>query len=410
MSDQVIYHDGAIAIAEGKGFSYASGNPVGFWPVGYSGALAVFYLLFGPHIGVAFAFNLLCGLASVYVTYALARELYDERVGAWAAFAIALYPSFIAYVTVIASENLYNPLWIAAIWLAIKAQRGRHDTALMLACGLASGVATLVRPTAFVFPMVVVAAGLLFGRSVGVTVRHTAIVCALVIGLSLPWAFRNQRVFGEFSFTPFNGGVVLWIGNHPNADGQNIAVEDMLDEFSSEEAAKIPLPVRNRRLQKVAVDFIKQNPLEFVRLVVLRTFHTLKSETIAIAWNDIGVRKRLGEGALLPLKIATSVGYALLMLAGAAGLLRILRRRAFGRAEILLLVASLAASIPFMVVLGMDRYHLPLIPLVAIFAATLRRADSDRAVDADRPNTSVRPVTRTRAQTPDAAELSSDLG
>jgi hypothetical protein len=235
-------------------------------------------------------------------------------------------------------------------------------------------------------------------------------VCALVIGLSLPWAFRNERVFGEFSFTPFNGGVVLWIGNRPNADGQNVMAEELLAEFTSEEAAKIPLPARNRRLQQVAVDFIKEHPFEFARLTALRTFHTLKQETIAIAWNDIGIRKRLGEGALLPLKVVTSVGYGLLMVAGIAGLVRSVRRRALGRPEILLIVAILAASLPFMVVLGMDRYHLPLIPLVAIFAATLARSARAHVVESDHPHPGARAVQRSHVpQSPHTtADLSSD--
>jgi 4-amino-4-deoxy-L-arabinose transferase-like glycosyltransferase len=409
ISDQAIYHDGAKNILDGTGFSYTSGDPIGFWPVGYSIALAGMYALFGPHLGAAFALNLIGGLATVLVTYALARDLYDARVGAAAAWAMALYPTFVVYPTVIASENLYNPLWIAAVWLAVKAQRSRHDTWTIVACGLVSGVATLVRPTAFVFPLVVVAAGLLFGPSIGRAVRHTAIVCALVIGLSLPYALRNQRVFGELSFTPFNGGVVLWIGNRPGADGQNVMAEELLAEFTSPEAAKIPLPERNRRLQKVAVDFIIRNPLQFAWLTVMRTFYTLKQETIAIAWNVVGIHRRFGEGAVLPLKIVTSVGYGLLMVAAAAGLWQIVRRRAFGRREILLLVASLAASIPFMVVLGMDRYHLPLIPLVAIFAATLVEATRARVADSGRPQAPHESVPRARtSQAPQTADLSSD--
>jgi 4-amino-4-deoxy-L-arabinose transferase-like glycosyltransferase len=371
MSDSEIYHDGARSILNGAGFAYAAGDPIGFWPVGYSAALAVVYALFGVKLGAATAFNLLAGLLTVYATYALGRELYDRRVGVLAAWAIALYPSFIVYPTVLASENLYIPLWICAVWLAVRAQRSPRGTLVIAACGLVSGVATLVRPTAFVFPMVVVAAALLFGRGnlAALAAKHTVIVCALVIGMSFPWALRNQRVFGEFSFTPFNGGVVLWVGNHPGADGQNVMEGEVYANFDSAEAVKLPLPERDRRHARAAIDFIKKNPLEFAKLVVLRAFHTMKNETIAIAWNYLGVRKSLGESAVLPLKIVTSVGYGLLMVAAAAAFVRMLQRRSAGRRELYLLVATLAASIPFLVVLAMDRYHFPLIPLVAVFAA-----------------------------------------
>lgn len=380
LSDQVVYHDGARQILNGTGFAYASGEPIGFWPVGYSAALAAVYALFGVKLGAAYAFNLLAGLAMVWVTYALAHELYDRRAAILAAWAIALYPSFIVYPTVIASENLYIPLWICAVWLAVRAQRSARDGLVAAACGLVSGLATLVRPTAFVFPMVVVAAALLFGRGnlAARAAKHTTIVCALVLAMSLPWALRNERVFGAFSFTPFNGGVVMWIGNHPGADGQNnLENSALFDEFLDPNS-KASLPERDRKAGKAAVDFIKQNPLEFARLVVLRAFHTFKSETIAIAWNETGVIKRLGERALLPLKLLTSLAYALLMLAGGVALVRMLRARSAGRRELYLLVAAVAASIPFLVVLAMDRYHFPLIPLVAVFAAAYAPPNADR--------------------------------
>ena len=42
ISDQLVYHQAATAIASGQGFVEPNGQPHGWWPVGYSAALAPF--------------------------------------------------------------------------------------------------------------------------------------------------------------------------------------------------------------------------------------------------------------------------------------------------------------------------------------------------------------------------------
>ena len=77
-----IYHQAAIALARGEGFVETSGQPHGWWPVGYSAALAPFYWLFGEAPRVGHVANLVFGLAAVFALHRLAFGLAGPAVAA----------------------------------------------------------------------------------------------------------------------------------------------------------------------------------------------------------------------------------------------------------------------------------------------------------------------------------------
>lgn len=369
VSDQVVYHVAARNIVNGLGFAHANGDPIGYWPMGYSGALAGVYALFGAHFASAFGFNLLLGLITVWATYWLAELLYGERVATAAGVAMALYPGLVMYVTVIGSENLYIPLSILAVALAVKAQHEGGGLRELFGVGLVAGLATLVRPNSAVFPILVFCAALLFGRGLASGAKQAALVLAIVMAVALPYGLRNQRVFGAFSITPFNGGVLLYVGNHPEADGQNPEDETLRRRGIWGEGK--PAAAFDREMKQRAIEYITRHPLRFVQLVAQRAYHTVKAEAVGVGWNAIGIEKRFGERAISVLKVLATGAWYALMFGFLLALAQKIRRREFGRAEALLLVAIGIGSLPFLVVLGMDRYHMPLVPLLIVMAATL---------------------------------------
>ena len=93
-------------------------------------------------------------------------------------------------------------------------------------------------------------------------------------------------------------------------------------------------------------------------------------------WNQLGIRRGLGEGWIMPLKWLCTLAYWGLFALFAAAMVRRLRARALGAADGLLFANMLAASLPFLVVLGQDRYHFPLVPFAAIGAATILQSHS----------------------------------
>jgi hypothetical protein len=210
VSDCSIYHTGATQIAAGNGFAFEDGSPNGYWPAGYSAFLSVFYRIFGSSVAVAVTVNVLLSTLFIASTAWLARSLFGSRTAAISAWVVALYPGLIAYTTAVASENLFLPLLTL---IALAAVSPRVGFAL-LGGSAAVALAIAVRPTALLLPALFFIGAFHLGLSWRAGVVRTLAVGALALVFCYPVAERNERIFGEFSYTSFNGGAVLWMGNH----------------------------------------------------------------------------------------------------------------------------------------------------------------------------------------------------
>ena len=222
------YYDfGARRIAAGLGYSdgTTTWHPWCHWPVGYSGALAAIYGLFGKGPRVATIFNAVVGALLAAFTHRLARyELSPWRARAAGAM-VALYPGLIAYSALVMTEPLSALSIVVAGWLWIRwrQERPRLGAALF---GLAIGLGTLVHPSFIGYAPAIV---LIFGETVAAALRGpllpkslaaaaTATACA--IAPVLPWTLRNCQVMDRCAFVSTNGGWNLAIGSFPRATGR----------------------------------------------------------------------------------------------------------------------------------------------------------------------------------------------
>jgi hypothetical protein len=100
----------------------------------------------------------------VWATYAMARRLYDERVAAFTALLLALFPPFFLKSLEFRNDNL----WTALCALALLALMQRR----------------------------MLVAGLLLGAALAVSLKTAVLVIALVIAGAMVWFFRKERVDG----------------------------------------------------------------------------------------------------------------------------------------------------------------------------------------------------------------------
>jgi 4-amino-4-deoxy-L-arabinose transferase-like glycosyltransferase len=363
----MVYHTGAVSIAGGHGFAYSNGEPIGFWPVGYSALIGGAYWIFGPSLRVSYVVNVILGIASIFAVHRFARWLYDERVAMLSAWITALYPTFILYTTIVASENVFIPLVVAAVYVALRAARGPGRGREVLLAGALLGLSVLVRPTAFLLPAVPLVMGLAMGNQILRSLAVTATIVLVMVLLSIPWGLRNENVFGRFNLTSFNGGINLWMGNHPGSDGRYAAIPDAY--------AALPIAERDAALKQTAIEFISRHPLEFVRLAVLRTGVTMRAETIASVWNSVGIERTFGSSGIFKFKIACTLGYYLVLVGAAIALAKDALAGRFAQRELVLASILIVLSLPFVVIVGQDRYHLPLVPFLIIAASSMARVE-----------------------------------
>lgn len=359
-SDTFIYHDSAIHIAAGDGFLDESGNPQGWWPVGYPALLAPFYRIFGASTRVAHVVNAFLGALAVFGVFKLGRSLFGERAGRAAASIVAIYPTFVMYTTCIASENavLAGLPWL--LWLFVLAARTGSWPLTALSGVLLAAGAYVRAPTLFVAATLPLLA-LLFRRGWIDAAARGALVVAVAVALLVPWGLRNQRAFGRFSLVSMNGSSNLWMGNHPGSNG---GYAPLPDEFEG-----VPLVVREDELGARAKRFIKEHPGQFAVLTVKRLWLTLRSDTIAAEWNTRGMQQRFGRNVAVPAKMLCTAAYYLLWVGALSALVMRARRRLWGWQDWYLLALVGLLAFPFVVIVGGNRYHLPMLPLLAIWTS-----------------------------------------
>jgi 4-amino-4-deoxy-L-arabinose transferase-like glycosyltransferase len=85
--------------------------------MGYPTFLAGVYFVWGHSVLAAQIANALLGVATVLLTFLVARRLTTDGRALLAAALVAFTPSHVLYSSVLATENLFTVLFMAFIWL-----------------------------------------------------------------------------------------------------------------------------------------------------------------------------------------------------------------------------------------------------------------------------------------------------
>jgi 4-amino-4-deoxy-L-arabinose transferase-like glycosyltransferase len=355
VSDSFIYDEFARSIVAGRGFAFADGTLTAFWPPGTSALYALLYMAGGGFRGLT-ALNILLGVGIILLTYGLAKRHIGPGVALAAAWIIACWPLLIQFTTILASELLFTFLILATVY--VWGSRALPLVWRSLSWGALLAAAIYVRPTAL--PLFVLLPMLEYWRERDWRVTLISIVVASLTAATAfaPWVERNNRLFDRFVLVSTNFGPNLWMGNNPNSDGGYMALPEtgLGNEAESDSF-----------FMREAVEFIRENPASYARLVVNRLIMTYGRETIGVSWNEGGISDALSSAPLLPLK-AVSTGYWwLLLLLSGVGVIANLNRPA-GWLNPLAVVGGFFFLVPVLTV-GGDRYHVPVTPFIAMLAA-----------------------------------------
>jgi hypothetical protein len=177
--------------------------------------------------------------------------------------------------------------------------------------------------------------------------------------LFAPWSYRSIVLFDRFVLVAANGGVNLWMGNNPDSTGGYMELPSK--RFANEVD-------RDRYYGHEAVHFILSNPLTYFELSIKRVATTYGRETIGVAWNEKGLSSKFGKTFLVALKTISSAYWWIMLILGSVGIVLIVRRGLAVQIWPLLAGFGYFALFPVFTV-AMDRYHVPIDPLLAIFAA-----------------------------------------
>jgi hypothetical protein len=379
-SDELQYQEIAVNLAEGRGFMLEE-QPTSWRPPLYPFLMAILYRVTGStEPAIVRAFQSLVSLATVVAVHRLAWLVFGMWAARAAALLVAFYPPLLFYNTHLLTEPLF--LFLSAlVAVTFVEYLMRPRLPLLLASGAALGLAALTRDV--IWPTVAIMAGLIWWSARLPRPRVIAHALALVLVLAAvvaPWVVRNTRVQGTFTLISTNGGMVFLANHYEHTPldrpwrAHSLAPEQKVRYL-------LPLELSEGIRQKLAVQralrFIRQHPGLTVRNTLIRAANVWGFERNVIGAAIAGAYGRLSRPALVILSGAIVAVEAVTLLAGLAGLCFALAQggRPMG-AHLYVAAMVVFTTVIHALVSGHARYHLPLIPLLGMYAAylwTIRR-------------------------------------
>jgi hypothetical protein len=348
-------------LASGKGFRLLDSGPLSGDPAigtvgpGYEYLLAGVYGFFGRRLEPVWILQALLHTLNAFLVFFLARRVIPESprqifFSMLAATFYGLNPDLILMAAMLFTETLYLTfLLLAALGIATVAirpsARAAFATAIALACAI------LVRPIALL-PLAVFLVLLVIKK------KPPWVLGVLLIQLVFiaPWAWRNYSVYGRFIPLTAAGGYDLWVGNNPEANGEEIPVKvvsDYKDQYGFLQA--------DRYGAEQYVKFLLGDPIGFLKLQGIKTVKFFSVIRTSAWWFHL-------SGIARGITFLLSAGFFfLLLLMGISGIYSALRTGpAPARILAVLALTVPAAVIPIVVT---SRLRYPMYPFLAVLGA-----------------------------------------
>ena len=374
--DPGFYSHFAERIADGHGYTLPGNEPTAYFPPGYPMALgALLWLARGlpgdVHLPTLVGlFNLVLGVATIYLLFEVARRIFDDvRIGLVAAAVLALWPNVIFHTAVALTETLFNFLLLAALLLVVSRPWGeRPGLRRLVVFGLVLGASVMVRPISV----------LVLPALAWVWVRHTdwgwrwaagriAIAAVATIAVVVPWTIRSTAAMDELVLISTNFGDNLCMGRHDGAKGGFSLTAECFRGLDDLERPAYET-VRNRETTERAIEYMLDHPLDEIRMVWWRFFHTVRNDHDAVGAAESYGNDEFMSDEWRPVWNWSADAY----FSAVAGLtvlgLVVARRRADPR-RTLLLWTAVAVGLPPLVFFGDPRFKLPVVPFMAIAVA-----------------------------------------
>lgn len=364
-ADMVEYFDRARFLFE-HGQLYPDAYRVPLYPAALAGAFATFGEgLHAPRVLHTVVFTLMA-----VATYVLARRAMGIGRALLAGLIVALYPGFLLYTLYVVTEPLFILLALLAI---LCATYGRRAMA-MLGTGALVGLATLTRQAGVGLTAALVLwpwiRSWTAGDDVGGRRRRALLSAAALAGVLVvmtPWTIRNYQTFGRFVPLETSGGVIFLMAYYEGATGRYLlsdweAVHGRYLNASPEEFSRSALGYR------LGLERIASDPIRIVKLLPRRLGYLFDLEGREHLW--LYTSSYFGEYSTWRVRAAgwaIVASFPVLALGALASITFGPPPR--GHVEWLLLWVLGVMIVQLLTIYGDPRFHLPLVPLLAIVAA-----------------------------------------
>ena len=331
-----------------------------FRPPLYPAFLALIYFVFGTgmkrffitRIIQAFMGAFLAPITYLIAKFVLPKNLKWTKVAAWV---IAFYPLLVIYPLSLATENLFFLLISGSVLSLLVAEKERKWFWFALA-GILIGLTSLTRSVALLFAGLVVCWVWLILKER----KYSMIIFLMVSMVTLPWMLRNTYLHQKLTGIESALGYDLYVGYHPEGTGTfqygiSLDLIPYLDDGLRDEIG-----------QQQAIEFITNNPERIPYLVIRKLGYFWGLERRALTYfysnNFFGP---IPKSLLIFLYIIFLVPFVIVSLSATVGF----AVTKWNRSNILIGFLIIGYLLPHILILAEDRFHLTLIPFLAIAAA-----------------------------------------
>jgi 4-amino-4-deoxy-L-arabinose transferase-like glycosyltransferase len=364
--------DGLFVIEQARALlRTGSMDPLTYYAPGQIWYTALFFRLFGDSYLVAQLMQIPLAVLVPFLIYRMGRRMMSEPQARLAALLVACYPGYLLYVLVTPYYYYMYTLMMMLVvlaWLRM-ADETRQSPWAGIYGGAAAGWGALTKATMLVAPLQGLTAVLLIsGR---LPAKKQWFAWLLFVGMMVvslwPWVQRNTEVFGEPVLICTSGPLVFYSANNPESDGLYSDIPDRASPQSPQDMLE-----HMAWCKQQGWDFIRSEPLSFLRLVGLKLLHTWGTETTFVELinhqgGPLGVFDRL-------LRLIVQCGWAALVFAWAAVAWDALRRRSKPRVlEVVIGILVLSKFLIYSVYEGGSRHHMPVIPLLWLYVILRHR-------------------------------------
>lgn len=358
-----------------KEYDPIRGIPTSFRAPLYPAFLAIVYLFSGTGFSRFFAARLaqaiFLGAPLAPLTYWVAQRLFPlsffipsskeerrkkiERAARISAWIVACYPMLLVYPLGLGTENPFFILLLTSFFFLLSSAE-TPTTLNFLLSGFCLGLTALTRSVILPFAGLAILWAWFILKQ-----RHGAMLMALIFTLTIaPWVIRNSLLHHKLTGIETSMGYNLYLGYHPQGNG-SFVFGPSLDLLTILDDAD-----RDRVGTQKAIEFIKEQPERFLPLAINRLgfFFGLEKRVLMYFYgnNIIGY---IPLPFLLTISAVLLLPFVFISISAAFGL-------AYLRSKpehILLCLLFIAYILPHVLILAEDRFHLALIPYIAILAA-----------------------------------------
>ena len=291
----------------------------------------------------------------------------DRLVGRLTVLMLTIYPNQIGYVPILATELFYTTLLLLAIFILVRS----HSLLSLVLSGIVFGIAALAKAQTVFIPAVLFAVWWVFAerrpRLSSWIVRAALVYTAMAIVVA-PWTVRNYMVFGEFVLISTNGGGTLLSGNNPSASGDYTENDALVKQVPNDVAGQV---ANDRLATSLALKWIRENPIDFI-ILIPRKIWRLWAPDGESEWSYQAGYKWYEEYwiSFRSVRVVNQAYYALLIGLFLLSTIYFLHRHRmmspYAVTGYTLVAYFTAISIVFS---GQSRFHFPLMPWVAMYAA-----------------------------------------